>query len=132
MSRARKTRGTSLVEILIAVVFLAVCASAILDAVWTGNLQASYAMRRTRVMGLLQDQLESLRGYAASGSLATATASASTTPPGFVGPVSISGTIHLETNSLTLYDVTVTATWTEEGSFGTRTDTASLSTVIKN
>ncbi len=119
-------------EILIAVVFLAICASVILDAVWTGNLQAGYAMRRSRVMGLLQDQLEALRGYAASGSLATATATSTSTPPGFVGPVSISGSISIETNSMTLYDVTVTATWTEEGSFGTRTDTATLSTVIKD
>jgi Tfp pilus assembly protein PilV len=118
------------VEILVAVVFLAVCASAIVDGVWTANLQSSYALRRARVISLLQDQIETARGLASSDNLVNGSLTTPYTLPGFVGQVSVTSTSTLESTSHDLYDVTTTATWTEETSAGTRTDTATLSTTV--
>ncbi len=116
-------------EILIAVAFLAICASAIVEGVWTSNLQATYALRRAKIMSALQDQLEGVRALASAGSLSNY--SGTTTPTiASAGTVTITTTVTLESGSLTLWDVTASATWTESTASGTRTDSASLSTVV--
>jgi len=114
---------------MIAVAFLAVCASAIVESVWSSNMQASYAQRRALILSAMQDQVELARAAASVGMLTNAASVTTTTIQGV--PVTITAIAGLETDSLTLYDVQVTATWNEVTSSGTRADKAVLYTVVK-
>jgi hypothetical protein len=111
--------------------FLAICSYAILDTVMRANMQASYAARRALVMATLQDCIENVRGNAAGSSITAGTTTTPTTLPGFPSSVSVVTTITLRTNSLTLYDVSATATWTEQSSSGNRSDTATLASTVR-
>ena len=131
MGARQRRAGTTLIEILIAVSFLAFCAAVILDTVVTANIQAGFALRRATVLALLQDKIETCRGTATTTPLTIGAINGNITPTGFVGQVTISQTITRPATTRTLYNVVVTATWTEETSLGTRTDTASLTSVVK-
>lgn len=118
-------------EILIAVAFLAICSYAIMETVLTANNQGGYAFRRATVISALQDQIESARGSAASGSLTATTNTSTLAVPGTTSVVSISTTIAQHTNSRVLWDITTSATWGEQSGLGQWTDAASLASVIK-
>ena len=131
MRSRRRYSGTPLLEILVAVAFLTFCAYAILETVITADVQSTYALRRSIVISVLQDQLDAARGLAAAGTLTTAVNSTSLTFSGFVGPVSVTSSSTLRPTSLSLFDVTATATWKEESPLRVYTDTATLCTTVK-
>lgn len=119
-----------MVEILIAVAFLAVCAVSILDAVFSANGQASYAARRNLVLVELKNEVESARGLAANGVLTERNGSEDRELPGIPGKVTVQTVVRLQTGSLTLFDVTCQAQWQDETSSGARTESTKLSTVV--
>ena len=125
-----RTRGSTLVEILIAVVFMAVAAGALLDAVWTSNAVSTYSVRRSRVLAALRDSLETARGTAFAGTLIVGVTTVNLSLAGIPKPVSVTTTIAFRATSMTLYDVTAEAVWYEETTGRVRTDTLSLATVV--
>lgn len=128
----RRTRaGVTLMEILIAVTFLAICAVAILDVVMVADTQGSYALRRTQVLSTLQNQIETARGKAAAGTLTGGTTTSLLTIPGIPSTVTVTTTITLRSTSRTLWDVSTSATWMEQAKSRTWTDTATLVSLIK-
>src|SRR4051812_39263712 len=94
--------GMTLVEILIAVTFLAICAAAILETVLTADTQGAYALRRALVLSSLQDQIEAARGRAAGGSLTGGSNTVDMTVAGLSGPVSITTITTQRANSRSL------------------------------
>ena len=125
-----RTRGSTLVEILIAVVFMAVAAGALLDAVWTSNAVSTYSIRRSRILATLRDALETARGTASAGTLIVGVTTVNLSLVGIPEPVSVTTTIAFRATSMTLYDVTAEAVWYDETTGRVRTDTLSLATVV--
>jgi Tfp pilus assembly protein PilV len=132
VSIRRRLHGATLLEILIAVTFLAICSTAILQTVLTADTQASYAMRRSQILAALQSKIETVRGMAESGSLTEATTTETLNLQGIANPVTLVTVLALRTNSISLWDLTVTATWADGTSLGSRSDSASLTTVVKD
>ena len=120
-----------MVEILIAVAFLGVCAVSILDAVFSANGQASYAARRNLVVNVLKNEIEATRGLAANGTLVERSSSRNVSVAGYPSTVAINLTVSLQSGSTTLYDVGVRAEWQDETSVETRTESVTLKTVVR-
>jgi Tfp pilus assembly protein PilV len=121
----------TLMEILIAVAFLAICAAAILDVVLVADTQGSYALRRTQVLTALQNEIEQSRGRAMAGTLTDGTTTTLMTLPGISGTVTVTTTTTLRSTSRTLWDISTSASWTEQAKSRTWNDTASLVSLIK-
>ncbi len=120
-----------MIEIMVTVAFLSACAAAIADGVGYANTQAAYAYRRSVIISLCQDQIESARALAAQSTLAAGTVSTTVNVTGLQSSVTFQRVAALEPNSTTLFDVTVSATWSDPSFGGVRADKAALSTIIR-
>ncbi|MBV6457213.1 MAG: hypothetical protein HONBIEJF_00320 [Fimbriimonadaceae bacterium] len=129
MRRERRRSGTTLIEVLIAVTFLAIAAAVILDAIMTANRQSAFALRRSRVLDALQDTLQGVRGKATKDSLMEGDSTVELSLPGFAESVAIKTTIQRRKDSRVLYDVSATAAWNDP-STGKRGETMTLATVV--
>ena len=127
--RYAKLRGTTLTELLVAVVVLGACASIILGAVVTGKSRATYAKRRALALALCCDQIESARSQSLLGNL---TAGTTVTPVSLPGSVSVTVTTvsSLVSGYTNLYQVVSTATWNEGAS--ARPDLVTLTTLMRS
>jgi len=128
---AKIQRGTTMIEIMVTVAFLAVCAAAIADGVGYSHTQAAYAYRRSVIVSRLQDEIEKARGLAAQATLVAGTSNSTATVTGVEGAVSIKRVTSLHQNSTSLFDVAASATWSDPSFGGVRADTASLTTIIR-
>jgi len=128
--RAQRTAGTSMVEILIAVAFLGVCAVSILEAVFSANGQASYAARRNLVLIELKNEIESARGLAANGALTEGNTADARALPGIPEKVTVQRSVALQSGSRTLFDVVCRAEWKDETSDEQRDENLTLATVV--
>jgi len=129
MGVRRRNHGTGLIELLIAVTFLAICAVVILDAMMTANRQSAFALRRTRVLDALQDAIEVIRGTATKDTLTEGVTETKLDLPGFTESVAVTSKIDRRSDSRVLYDVVVTANWNDP-STGKRGEVMSLATVV--
>lgn len=130
--RARVRRGTSLVEIMVALVFIAIVSGALLDAVARAGRNSEYAVRRSQALSLLQQRIEQVRADASGGSISTATINWTATPHGMTEPVNYSIGITARAGSTSdLFDVVGTATWQEVRRAGTRSDQATIWTIVR-
>jgi type II secretory pathway pseudopilin PulG len=128
---ARHLRGTTLVELLIAVVFLAICTSSILACVWNSQTQGTYANRRSAVLAAIQAQIYTARGQARLGSLTPGATTTPTAVQGLSSSLGVTTTISLWPGYTNLYLVTVSASWTEESRGVNRSDSLSISTLVR-
>jgi len=125
-----RRRGTTLAELLVAVVLLAISASGIVACVVSSKRNATYAERRAIALAAATSVIERARADAASGTLAVGT----------VGPVAVSGipgsasytcAVALVPGYTDLYDVTVHLTWKEHTRAGERDDAVDLATRLR-
>jgi Tfp pilus assembly protein PilV len=130
MAANQRLRGTTLAELLVAVVFLAVCASGILACMASARHNASYAGRRALALAAATSVIEGARANAEAGTLATGT----------TGPVPVAGmppsasytcTVALVTGYTDLYEVTVNLTWTDEAGHTPRVASLTLATRMR-
>lgn len=131
MGQRRRVSGATLIEILIAVTFLAICAAVILQTVTASSGNSSYAFRRQQVLSALQSRIETVRGTSNSSSITAGTSSTNVAVPGIAEPVTLVTTIASRETSLTLWDVTVTGTWPEQRGSRVWNDSATLRTVVR-
>ncbi len=124
-------RGTTLAELLVAVVFLGVCVTSILACVTSSQEKATYAKRRAMVLGLLTDQMELARTSVLQNTIVAGVNTTNPTLTGLESAVTLTQTVVLVGGYTTLYSVTVTATWTEQMPNYTRAETMTLQTYVR-
>ena len=115
--RISKQRGTSLAELLVAIIFIASCAGAILGSV-SGSVQRSgYAKRRALALSQAKSTIESLRSTVSL--------------TGFGGPVAQTRVISAISGHTNLFRVNVRITWADRGGGGSRSDDLTLETILR-
>lgn len=119
-------KGTTLAELLVATVFLGICAASILGAVTSSIAHTGQAERRSAALGLAEASIEALRASSISSSPSTGTTVAIVTLPGGRSGTRTRVTA-LVGGYTDLYSITVTVAWTE--TFGT--DSIVLSTLLR-
>lgn len=105
-----RLRGLSLIEVMLAVVFLGICASSILACVTTTGRRMREVEQREQVLAYLQTQIESLASSARRSGSAVSTSS-SLTLTGIAKPVTIEKKVELVSGNTDLYKIDVTAYW---------------------
>lgn len=125
--RRGRLGGSSLIELLIAVIFLGIGATTIVSAVSTGATRALYAKHRETALALVQNQIDAVRITSRTSSLTVGTTvttgGASNIPAG----VTVTTTISLVSGYTNLYDVAITATWPEKS----KTDSLKVETYVR-
>jgi type II secretory pathway pseudopilin PulG len=126
MRKATRRKGTTLAELLVATVFLGICAASILGAVTSAIAHTGQAERRSFALGAAEASIEALRASHISSSPSTGSTIDTIPLPG-----GRSGTrtrvVALVSGYTDLYTVTVTLSWTE--SFGP--DTITIETLVR-
>ncbi len=115
-----------------AVLFLGICASAILNTATSARSSATYATRRAALLARVEDEIDLARRIAVAGSLTTGTTTFTGAVSGVAGNVTITRTTTLLTGYTDLYDVVATASWTEPTSSGSRADSMTLQTYVRD
>ena len=131
MAANERQRGTTLAELLVAVVFLAVCASGILACLASSRHNAGYAGRRAIALATATSVIEGARSNAANGALVVGT-SGPIPVAGIPAPASYICTVALVAGYTDLYEVTVNLTWTESTTRGSRGDSLQLVTRLRS
>ena len=120
-----------MVELLVAVVFLAVCTSAILGCVWATESRGNYATHEAAVLAYLQDTLEEVRSTARTAVPATGTFVTNPVLSSVHEPVTVTTVIALKPGYANLYTVTITADWNERNFRNVRADRMTISTFVR-
>lgn len=129
--RISKQRGTSLAELLVAIIFIASCAGAILGSV-SGSVQRSgYAKRRSLALSQAKSTIETLRSTGRTTALAPGTQVTAVTIPGFGGPVAQTRVISAIAGHTNLFRVNVRIAWADRGGGGSRSDDLTLETILR-
>lgn len=126
-----RARGTTLVELLVATVFLGLCVSAMLSSIAGTQSKADVAKWRAVALGFAQDALASVRSQGAAGTLAAGTATTSHTSAGSP-TVTITKTVSLASGFTDLYAVRILATFTRDVAGNTRTESLQLDTYVRS
>ena len=122
----------TLVELLVAVVFIGICVSSIISCVTNAAARAVYARRRVILLGYARSAIESTRSSAKASALTTGlTMSVISGVPGFTGSATLSKNITLQSGYTNLYKVNVTINWTEKALGINRSDSMVLETYMR-
>jgi len=106
--------GTTLVEVLVSLTFLAAVILAILTGVSQSNRRAGMAGRRNAVLTALQSRLAEIRSTADSASLVQGSSEFSIELPSSSDLVSAKQAVSLVAGYSDLYSVSLVATWYED------------------
>ena len=124
--------GTTLVELLVAVVFIGICVSSIVTCVTNAAARSVYGRRRILMLAQARAAIESSKASAKSSSLSTGTfISALSGIQGFTGTATMTKTVNLVTGYTNLYKVNVTISWTEKALGINRSDSLVLETWMR-
>lgn len=105
-------RGTMMVELLIALVFLAVTATVMMRGVASLSTANANARDRTTVLGYMRDRMELIRAKARTTALTAGTTTTTPTLKQVAYPLTCDETITQEAGFTNLYRVKVSAAWT--------------------
>ncbi len=126
-----KLRGTTLAELLVAVVLLGAAASVLLRSATTAQDRATYSKHRAIISSALRDLISTAHSYAYSGYLSSGSKVSTLVVQGIENPVTITGTATLISGYTSLYLITATATWDEISPYGDRHETMTFSTYVR-
>lgn len=84
-----KARGTTLVELLVCVVFLGLCSAAMLGAIGTASRSSSVAEEKLIALTLAKNELDQARAAAAKGTLTVSNVTTNPTGTGIKYPVTV-------------------------------------------
>lgn len=125
-----KKRGTTLVEVMVALVFLGICASTLLAAVNRSQITASVAQDRLAAFSLAQAQIQAIRATARTAALSPGITASSATVPTISTQVAVTKTITAVPGYSDLFKVQIQATW-GDSSNPTRAGRAVVSTIMR-
>lgn len=109
-----KARGTTLVELLVCVVFLGLCSAAMLGAIGTASRSSSIAEEKLIALTLAKNELDQARAAAAKGTLTVSNVTTNPTGTGIKYPVTVQ-TIATTVGGVTdLYYVRTRVSWASD------------------
>jgi len=109
-----KARGTTLVELLVCVVFLGLCSAAMLGAIGTASRSSSIAEEKLIALTLAKNELDKARLAAAKGTLGVFNVTTNPTGTGIKYPVTVQ-TIATTVGGVTdLYYVRTRVSWASD------------------
>jgi Tfp pilus assembly protein PilV len=123
--------GTTLVELLVAVVFIGICVSSLIACVETSNKRDVYARRRILMLAQARASLEASRAAARTAALTPGVTTANPVTAGFTGTASLIKTITLASGYSNLYKVNVQINWSEPAQGMNRADSLVLETWLR-
>jgi Tfp pilus assembly protein PilV len=123
--------GTTLVELLVAVVFIGICVSSIVSCVTNAAARSVHAKRRILILGQVRSAMESTKATAKTSALTTGPTFFVLTMPGFTGSATMSKTITLQSGYTNLYRVNITVNWTEKALGINRSDSMVMETMMR-
>ena len=109
--RTRLVRGTSLVESLVAVLIIAVCATPILTAVSSSQERLTEAQQRLIVLQEVQSELDNQRSKARTGLMVVQALVRELNLPTLSDPIEMETSVTLVSGYIDLFQVRITATW---------------------
>jgi Tfp pilus assembly protein PilV len=127
----RRLDGTTLVELLVAVVFIGICVTAIVNSVTNAGSRAVYGRRRILMLSVARAELERAKSTAKTTALTPGTTFFSVNAAGFTGTGTETKTIALISGYTNLYKVTVSIAWTEKALGINRSDSLALETWVR-
>lgn len=107
-----RSRGTTLVELLLALALVAIFSTSLISALAGGSFTIERARQRAVALGLARNSVEGRRAVARSGSLSTGTVVTPITRSNGVGPFTVTRVISLIGGVSALYRVNSKVTWT--------------------
>lgn len=121
-----------MVELLVAVVFIGICVSSIVNCVQTSNKRDVYARRRILMLAQARASIEASRATARTTALTTGVTVANPVTAGFTGTASLIKTTSLISGYANLYKVNVQISWSEPAAQGdNRSDSLTLETWMR-
>ena len=123
--------GTTLVELLVAVVFIGICVSSIVSCVTNSAARSVYARRRILILGQARSALENSKSTAKTSALTPGTTFSVVSVSGFSGSATLTKTISLVSGYTNLYKVNVSITWTEKALGMNRSDSMTMETWMR-
>lgn len=112
--RARKRAGTTLVELLVCVIFLGLCSAAMLNAIAAAGKQASIAEEKLLALAVAKNELAAAQAAARQGSIVEGSTESHPTDTGIKYPVVVLTTISLVSGHTDLYKVNSLVSWTSD------------------
>jgi Tfp pilus assembly protein PilV len=120
--------GTTLVELLVAVVFIGICVGSIVNCVTNAAARSVYGRRRILMFSVVRSEIERAKASAKSAALTPGTTFFSVSMAGFTGSGTETKTIALISGYTNLYKVNISITWTEKALGINRSDLMTMET----
>lgn len=128
--RTMRRRATTLVELMIALLVLSVCAGALLAGIGQAGSRAGIASEKVIILTAVKNQMDIARQAGRNGNLTAGTNSGAQSLTGLPYPVNFTRTASAVAGEPGLFAVRVVATWA--GADNKRTGTMQLDTLVYN
>lgn len=112
--RLRKLTGTTLVELLVCVIFLGLCSAAMLNAVGAASRQAAVAEEKLLALATAKNELAAKQAAARNGTLVVGSATSNPSDTGIKYPVTVQTDVSPVTGYTDLYLVSARVTWVSD------------------
>jgi type II secretory pathway pseudopilin PulG len=109
--RSHRRQGTTLVEILVSLVFLGLASGALLGVITLSHTRAGNNVDKLIALTLAEDAVDELRRLAKDNPMVLGTTTEALTGTGITGTVTRTTTITANAGYGTLYTISVTVTW---------------------
>lgn len=132
VSYRRFIRGLTLIEVMVAVVFLGLCVSSILSCVSVSSQRMREVEQRQVVLSYMQSQMENLSSSSRKTPPAALNSTTNITLNGISQAVVITKKASLVVGTTDLYFIDITANWNVTASKTNRSQTLRLSTYVRS
>lgn len=132
VSYRRFIRGLTLIEVMVAVVFLGLCVSSILSCISVSSQRMREVEQRQVVLSYMQSQMENLASSSRKTPPAALNSTTNITLNGISQAVVITKKASLVVGTTDLYFIDITANWNVTASKTNRSQTLRLSTYVRS
>jgi len=132
VSHRRLIRGLTLIEVMVAVIFLGLCVSSILSCISASSQRMREVEQRQMVLSYMQSQMESLANSSRRTPPAALNTTTNVTLNGIAQAVSVNKKASLVVGTTDLYFLDITASWKVTASKTNRAQTLRLSTYVRS
>lgn len=132
VSYRRRVRGLTLIEVMVAVVFLGLCVSSILSCISVSSQRMREVEQRQVVLSYMQSQMESLSNSSRRTPPAALNTTSNISLNGISQAVSVTKKATLVVGTTDLYFIDITANWNVTASRTNRSQTLRLSTYVRS
>ena len=127
-----RVRGLTLIEVMVAVIFLGLCVSSILSCISVSSQRMREVEQRQVVLSYMQSQMETLASTSRKTPPAALNTTTNITLNGISQAVSVNKKASLVVGTTDLYFLDITANWNVTASKTNRSQTLRLSTYVRS